>query len=61
MTANPSGLTILKRMKERALKDVTNKLDASPVSLKPAWNGLRVGVCTNSKEAAMAKKQGPIS
>lgn len=40
---NPSGVSILQRTKERALKDVTNKLDSGPINLKPAWNGLQVG------------------
>lgn len=40
---NPSGLSMQGRMKEKILKDVTNKLEPGPKKFKPAWNGPRGG------------------
>lgn len=40
---NPKGQGILLRIKEKVIKDVTNKLEAGPVSFKPNWSGPRVG------------------
>lgn len=42
---NPSWTT-----KDRVLKEVTNKLDVSPVAFKPLWAGPRVGSGSASRE-----------
>lgn len=39
---NPIGQGILRRMKEKVLKDVTNKLEVGPVNFKPNWSTPRV-------------------
>lgn len=40
---NPNGQESQSRTKERALRDVPNKLEAGSINFKPAWSG-RVSV-----------------
>lgn len=47
----------LQRMKEKVLKDVTNKLESDPISLKPAWSGLQVGGSSGVKESMVSKSK----
>lgn len=58
---NPNGLGSQRRLKEKALKDVTNKLETGPVSLKSAWNGLRLGSSSFVKENLLFKNKAQLS
>lgn len=51
------------RLKERALKEVTNKLEARPVKLKPSWAGPKgngTGVREVGPATGWSKKGDPI-
>lgn len=58
-SGNLKGQGILRKIKERALKDVTNKLDTGPVSFKPMRNGPRVkmGIAFWKGETPKSKAQ----
>lgn len=56
-TENPKGQSILRRMKEKALKDITNKLEAGPVSFKPKWSGPRGGPGVTIREGVMLENK----
>lgn len=58
---NPSGVAIHRRLKEKALKDVTNNLETGPVNLKPTWNRLRLGTGSGVKENAISKNKAHVS
>lgn len=60
--ANPSGVSILQRKKEiRALKDVTNKLESSPINFKLVWNGLRMGASLSGKDSTyVVQNESPV-
>lgn len=54
---NPTGLGLNWRLKEKALKDITNQLEAGPVSLKPSWSGPRFGAGVVIRERGILKSK----
>lgn len=58
VNVNPDGQSILRRMKERVLKEVTNKLDVGPVTFKPLWAGSRLGRGTFTCESDVLNNKG---
>lgn len=50
VSVNPSGQSIIKRTKDRILKEVTNKLDVGAVAFKPLRARPRVGSGNASRE-----------
>lgn len=45
-----------RKMKEHALKDVSNVLEARPINLKPYWTRLKSGVALTAREACPISK-----
>lgn len=45
-----------RKIKERALKEISNVLDARPVNLKPVWTGLKSGSGSGFKEVGPKSK-----
>lgn len=54
---NPKGQGILRRMKEKVFKDVTNNLETGSVSLKPNSNRLRFGLGVAIREGVLLKNK----
>lgn len=52
---NSNGPSMQKRLKERTLKDLTNKLEPGPKNFKPAWNGLKGGIRVVIREGVVGK------
>lgn len=61
VTCNPGGMGIMQRMNERVFRDVMNKLESSPVNLKPAWSGIRVGGTSGVKDSTVSKSKAQLA
>lgn len=60
---NPNGVGMQRRLKEKAVKVVLNKLEAGPVNLKAiaAWNGMPLGTGSAAKENVVSKTKAQLS
>lgn len=57
LSSDARPLSVGQRLsKEKALKDVTNKLDPKPVKLKPSWAGVKSNNSLGPREVGFASK-----